>query len=254
MTSSKLIENSVNDLDAKMFPLGQNGILVRFGDGYTANPLSALSFGEVVRERKLSGVVDVATSLTSVLVLFAPQDVSRAALMDRLGALLGDGRSWRHSLPAQRLWTIPVSFGDEAGPQLNEAAELAGLDPQAAIDEITEQELSVLAIGFAPGQPYIGHLPTNWNMPRQTALTAQVPAGALVVALRQLVLFANPSPTGWRWIGTCAFAPFQADRAEPFALRANDRIRFAAVDHHTITTLKANQTDGLGGATCKMLT
>ncbi|WP_458792060.1 5-oxoprolinase subunit B family protein [Yoonia sp. MH D7] len=254
MTSSELIENTVTNPAATMYPLGQDGILVRFGDGYTANTKQALNFGDVVRQGKLDGVVDVATSLTSVLVQFAPQSVSRGALLEKLDALLADQKSEKPSLAAQRLWTIPVSFDGDRGPQLQEAAALAGLSPRQAIEEITGQDLSVLAIGFAPGQPYIGHLPDNWNMPRQSEITAQVPAGALVVALRQLVLFANQSPTGWRWIGTCAFAPFQADRATPFALQANDLIRFVAVDDDTITTLKATQSDGLGGAVCKVLT
>ncbi len=253
MTSSKMIENAVHDLDVSFYPLGQDGILVRFGDGYTANPLKALRFGDVVRQEKLLGVVDVATSLTSVLIRFAPQNVSRSVLLESLKSFLNDRILEPTLQESPRIWTIPTSFGDDAGPQLQEAAEIAGLTPHGAIAEITGQDLSVLAIGFAPGQPYIGHLPENWNMPRQSELTAQVPAGALVVALRQLVLFANPSPTGWRWIGTCAFAPFQADRSEPFALRANDRIRFVPVDHDTIKTLKANQSDGLGGAVCKVL-
>ena len=38
-------------------------------------------------------------------------------------------------------------------------------------------------------------------------LNAEVPAGALVTAVRQLVLFANPSPTGWRQIGMSALNP-----------------------------------------------
>ena len=88
-------------------------------------------------------------------------------------------------------------------------------------------------------------------MPRQSGLTPQVPAGALVVALRQLVLFANPSPTGWRWIASCAFSPFRTDRAEPFALRPDDRVRFVPADAQTIATLRANDPNGMGGARCE---
>jgi KipI family sensor histidine kinase inhibitor len=253
MTSSKVIQEELQSVGATIFALGQDGILVRFGDGYSTNPLNALHFGEILRGKKLLGVVDVATSLTSVLVRFSPQIVSRTALSERLNALLDARPTTTIKGESTRIWTIPASFGDGSGPQLQEAAQIADRTPTQAITEITSQDLSVLAIGFAPGQPYIGHLPENWNMPRQSTLTPQVPAGALVVALRQIVLFANPSPTGWRWIGTCAFAPFQADRAEPFALRANDRIRFTAVDSGTIETLKANQSDGLGGAVCEVL-
>jgi 5-oxoprolinase (ATP-hydrolysing) subunit B len=48
----------------------------------------------------------------------------------------------------------------------------------------------VLAVGFAPGQPYLGPLGEEWNLPRLKALQ-QVPAGALVQAISQFVLFSR---------------------------------------------------------------
>ena len=233
---------------ASLFPLGQDGILARFGDGYHANPAAALAFGAAVRDAGLPGVTEVATSLASTLIRFAPPVIGRAELTTRLRALLDAPREDAVAAPT-RLWTIPASFGGDDGPQLEEAAVLAGVTVAQALETLTTTELSVLAIGFAPGQPYLGHLPEAWDMPRQTGLTPQVPAGALVVALRQIVLFANPSPTGWRRIGQCAFSPFRADRATPVALRAGDRIRFAQTDSGTIAGLRANSPDGLGGAT-----
>ena len=231
-----------------LFPLGQDGILVRFGDGFAPNPEKALACGATVRAAGLAGVAEVATSLASVYVRFDPARVTRGALADRLRNLIALPRS-PSPTEGTRLWEVPASFGGDTGPQLAEAASLAGLSPDAAVAEIAATELSVLAIGFAPGQPYLGHLPDGWNMPRQTALTPQVPAGALVVALRQIVLFANPSPTGWRWIGTCGFQPFSATRSDPFALRAGDRVRLVPTDAATVAALAARD-DGLGGATC----
>ena len=232
-----------------LHPLGQDGILVRFGDGFSAAPATALAFGAAVRGAAIAGVTEVATALTSAFVRFDPAATGRAALATRLRALLDAPPAAAADL-SRRLWTIPASFGGDSGPQLAEAARQAGLSPEDAIAEIAASEVSVLAIGFAPGQPYLGLLPDRWDLPRLTALNDQVPAGALVVALRQMVLFGNPSATGWRWIGTCAFAPFRADRAEPFALRAGDTIRFTPTDAATVARLTANQDDGLGGAVC----
>ena len=233
----------------QMLPLGQDGVLVRFGDGYRAAPQVAQAFGDAVRRSDLRGVTEIATSLASTLIRFRPDVVTRAGLTAHLQGLIDDDSAQAAVDPA-RLWTIPACFGGDAGPQLSEAADLAGLSVAEAITALTTTEVSVLAIGFAPGQPYLGLLPQVWDMPRQRDLTPQVPAGALVVALRQLVLFANPSPTGWRWIGSCAFAPFRADRAEPFALRAGDRIRFVETDAASIAALR-DDADGLGGATCE---
>ncbi|MEO5621426.1 MAG: carboxyltransferase domain-containing protein [Sphingomicrobium sp.] len=238
--------------EVHLLPLGQSATLVRFGDGQSANSMLALNFSGQLEVAALAGVVEIAPSLSSVQVRFDPALVSREGLNQALTALLNRDETGAKSQKPIRLWTIPACFGGEAGPQLAQAAALAGVREAEAIAEITAAPLQVMAIGFAPGQPYLGTLPPNWAMPRQSDLTPQVPAVALVVAIRQLVLFANPSPTGWRWIGSSAFLPFKADRSDPFALRPGDRIRFAACDASSIETLRRNQSDGLGGATCEV--
>lgn len=233
----------------RLFPFGQDGILIRFGDDRAADPQAALHHAGRLRGAGISGVTEIASSLASVQVRFAPDITTRAALEGQLQAFLSDPTPQRQAPQDSRLWTIPACFGGAHGPQLAEAAKLASLTPDAAIAELTTTDLSVLAIGFAPGQPYLGFLPENWAMERQPTLTPQVPVGSLVVALRQVVMFANPSPTGWRWVGHCAFRPFVADRADPVALRAGDRIRFVATDASTLAGLESAP-DGLGGAQC----
>ncbi len=235
-----------------ILPLGQDGILLRCGDGTRPQADAALALAAQIRQGDLPAVTEVASSLASVLVRFDPTRTNRSALTDRLRDLTRNPAS-APTPGVTRVWTIPVSLGGDAGPQLTDAAHLAGRSVAQAVHDMTTADLAVLAIGFAPGQPYIGTLPAAWDLPRQTELTPQVPAGALVVALRQLVLFANPSPTGWAWIGTTAFAPFRTDRADPFALATGDRIRFSLTDADTITRLRHDATDGLGGATCRTL-
>ena len=71
-------------------------------------------------------------------------------------------------------------------------------------------------------------------MPRTSTLTAEVPAGALVTAVRQLVLFANPSPTGWRQIGMSAFKPFAPETDTPFYCVQGMRCNFHAHPQMTL--------------------
>ncbi|WP_161556073.1 carboxyltransferase domain-containing protein [Mangrovicoccus ximenensis] len=152
----------------------------------------------------------------------------------------------------QRRWHIPVAFGGNHGPQLAEVAELAGTREEEAVRQICAAELRVLAIGFAPGQPYIGLLPERWNFPRMSALNPEVPAGALTIAVRQIVMFTAASPTGWRQVGRAAFRNFLPGREPPVPLRAGDAIRYVPVSADEYETLAAAE-DGLGGATLEVL-
>ena len=144
----------------------------------------------------------------------------------------------------RRLWRIPTVYGTDLAPQLAEAAEAAGLTPEAAAQEIASTRVRVQTIGFAPGQPYLGELPEAWDIPRQTALTERVPIGALTVAIRQLVLFSVSTPTGWRHIGQTAFRPFRPDAETPFVLRPGDEVIFEATDRETYERLREDGTDG----------
>jgi KipI family sensor histidine kinase inhibitor len=199
-------------------------------------------------------VQDHVPSLTSVLVRFNPAETKRDAVAAALGHVLAQ-RDWMTAPlpdPARR-WTIPVAFGGENGPQLAEFTRLVGLDEHQAIAQATAVDLRVLAIGFAPGLPYLGLLPPEWDVPRQSALTPRVPAGALATAVRQMVLFPAESTTGWRQIGRTAFRPFIPARAEPFLLRPGDAIRLEAVSADTLRDIEKGSADGLGGAACEVL-
>ena len=239
----------------EIHPLGLDRLVVRFAwvplDAATA---AVGRFQALVADLSPNGVVDVASALASVSVTFDRTKVSRQEVIDILNPLARDAISAESEARTyKRIWHIPIAFGGPYGPQLQETAELAGVTPDTVVRDITENQLSVLSIGFAPGQPYIGLLPERWNIPRQPELTPKVPAGALVLAVRQLVLFTNPSVTGWRQVAYTAFRPFKFDRADPFALRLGDGLRFHAVSHDDMHTLDAGNTDGLGGARCEVL-
>ncbi len=211
---------------------GVDAVLVRFGDTLSeAANRAALALCAAVGAQDWPGLQEVSTALVSVVVRFDPVVTDAATLTTSLRALVAS-RDWAAMpLPeGRRLWEVPAVFGTDLAPQLAEAAAMAGITAEQAIARLTAQPLRVQAIGFAPGQPYLGELGPEWNIPRQTSLTPQVPEGAVTVAIRQIVLFSVPSPTGWRHVGQTAAKLFDPARAEPFLLRPGDEVLFHAVD------------------------
>lgn len=233
---------------------GLNGINLRFALAPVPEAMAAtqsLAAG-LVRD-PIAGLTEIAPGLVSVLVQFDPLISSRSEIAREMMRRAGLIVSHRPGFPDPlRKWTIPVAFGDANGPQLEEVACAVGVSASAAVAEVCAADLRVLAVGFAPGQPYIGLMPDAWNLPRQSELTPNVPAGAVVAAVRQLVLFGAPSATGWRMIGRSAFRTFQQDRAEPILLKPGDAIAFAAISANELAGLEA-EPGGLGGATCEIL-
>lgn len=229
----------------EILPLGLDGVLLRFATVWSdqANT-AAQQLAAVLAATPLPGQTEVAPGLGSVLLRFDRQKTTRAAVIAALSSRLETPAA---AAPAAQHWTVPACFGGAAGADLAAAAALAGRSESALISELCATDLRVLALGFAPGQPYLGPLPAHWQMPRLPALTPRVAAGTITTALRQIVLFAAPSPTGWRALGRTAFRPFAAAEADPFLLRPGDLVRFTPVSPEEIAA-RIETGDPLGGA------
>ncbi|QTN35157.1 5-oxoprolinase subunit B family protein [Cognatishimia activa] len=238
-----------------ILPLGLTSLIVRFG--LTARPeltVAVRAFVADLTSDPIAGVAQVAGSLTTVMVEVDGGSAARARVQEALQKRL-DARDWSKAARPDplRRWTIPIAFGDACGPDLTKAAGAAGLSDTDAVAELCAQEVEVLTLGFAPGQAYLGFLPERWDIPRMSAINPSVPAGALILAIRQVIIFTNENPTGWHHIGQSGFLPFALDRAEPILLRAGDVLRFEAVASSEMASIVADNADGLGRAKLEVL-
>ncbi|WP_341368121.1 carboxyltransferase domain-containing protein [Yoonia sp. BS5-3] len=237
--------------DPELLPLGIDGILVRFAQVLSeAANAQALAFKDQMQNVQIDGVTEVASSLTSVRIGFDPAQTTRAAVMQAIRGQLGSAGASTDG--PRRIWRIPAAFGPDYAPQLAEAATLAGISRDRAIAEITGQITRVIAIGFAPGQPYLGMLPDHWDIPRQSNLTDHLPRGALICAVRQLIIWGADAPTGWRHIGQTAFRVYLPETGTPFAFEPGDAVQFTPVSDSAFQAIKADSSTN-GGARCEVL-
>lgn len=239
----------------KIRTVGLSGVLITFAPAMSepANR-AALAFRAAVDGLDWPEVVETSTSLVSAFLQIDLATTPAQAMTERLTDLLGSRDWFAAPLPDGRtLWHVPTVYGTDLAPQLEEAAEVAGVDPDDAIAQISNSRVRVLTIGFAPGQPYMGELSETWNIPRQQGLTKSVPAGALVIAIRQLIVFTNPAPTGWRHIGQTAFKTFRPKNPRPFTLSPGDELTFPAITRAEYEAIISKDMSGLGGATLEAL-
>ncbi|MCR8549828.1 allophanate hydrolase subunit 1 [Salipiger sp. P9] len=243
-------------LESTSFPIirtvGIDGMLVSFGDRLSepANR-AALAFRAEVEHAGWDGVEESSSSLVSCYLRFDPLYLTHETLEAELRALI-QSRDWLQAeLPhGRRLHRIPTVYGGALAPQLGEAAAAAGMSEAEALASLSTARVRVTALGFAPGQPYLGELPERWNIPRQQALTPQVPKGALVLAIRQFVIFSVTAPTGWRHVGQTAAPLFRLGHERPFLLAPGDEVAFPPVSEEVFANLAG---DPEGGATWEAL-
>lgn len=179
------------------------------------------------------GVRSVTPGFTTLLVEFDPHAVERQAVEGAVRAAMelaappGD-RLGRHR-------SIPVAYGDEHGPDLEDVAELTGL----AADEVVSLHLAtrfeVCLLGFSPGFPYLGELPRELEVPRLATPRTRTPAGSVAITGSFSGIYPVTAPGGWRVIGRTSVQLFDPTRDVPCYLLPGDTVTFRAVSADEIS-------------------
>ncbi|HEY6607697.1 MAG TPA: 5-oxoprolinase subunit PxpB [Candidatus Limnocylindria bacterium] len=201
-------------------PFGEAALLVEVGDAERAQALAAALASEPI-----DGVVELVPGLQSVLVELDPGadatavESALAARMERAYAQPAVGR--------QRI--VPVVYGGEHGPDLEEVATLCGMTPSELAARHVGLELLVLFGGFAPGFAYLGPLPPELRVPRLATPRTRTPAGSVAVADAMSGIYPAELPGGWRIIGRTPVTLFDPHRDPPAYLVVGDTVRFEAI-------------------------
>jgi 5-oxoprolinase (ATP-hydrolysing) subunit B len=167
----------------------------------------------------------------SLLLPYDPLVFAQAEATVRLERLLAspaiDATPARDSAPT--VVDIPVRYGGDDGPDLDEIADTLGLTPRQVIELHAGSEYDVLLLGFAPGFAYLGLLPPQLAMPRRATPRTRVPAGSVAIAGRQTAIYPSGTPGGWHLVGRTDLIMWDAIREPPALLRPGQRVRFHPV-------------------------
>jgi KipI family sensor histidine kinase inhibitor len=141
-------------------------------------------------------------------------------------------------LPEPRQVEIPVCYGGDFGPDLDDVATMHGITPARVIELHASTNYLVYFLGFVPGFAYLGELPEGLVTPRLATPRKRVPAGSVAIAGTQTGVYPFATPGGWRLIGRTPAAMFRADRAELSLLSIGDRVRFTPIDAKRFAALE----------------
>lgn len=221
---------------ARILTLGDTALTVEFGNQVdpTIND-RVLAFAQAVEARHIPGVIEVVPTYRSATIYFDPAVVEPASLEEALRSLAEQAQPAPRS--QGRIVRIPVSYGGECGPDLDDLAKQARLTS----DEVTTLHASVqyrvYMLGFSPGFPYLGPVPEPIAAPRLARPRVKVPAGSVGIAGRQTGIYPQESPGGWRIIGRTPVKLFDLSRTRPFLLDPGDRVKFIPIDRHEFERL-----------------
>ncbi|WP_232464636.1 5-oxoprolinase subunit PxpB [Bordetella genomosp. 8] len=219
---------------------GDRCLLIVLGDAIEASTgRRCLAVARLLRDATLPGVTDVVPSFAAVAVHYAPPGPTFSSLAASIEQLLSHGIPEDDS--AARDVDIPVCYGGEHGPDLQDVARAAGMTPEKVVALHTRPGSMVFMLGFAPGHPYIGVHDARLDLPRRASPRTAVPQGSVAIANRQTVIYPSRLPGGWNVIGATPLKLFDPAREPASLLQPGDRVRFVPIDAATFARMQAEQ-------------
>jgi KipI family sensor histidine kinase inhibitor len=222
-----LAEREVLGLNVEIRPASDCSILISFGDTISLEAHEqVLRLMHALADRPL-GIRNLHPAFASVLIDYDPRRRSRS----EIEAMVRQKMSAQADAPSLegRVIEIPVHYGGESGPDLEDVARQTGLSAGRVIELHTSVEYRVYFLGFSPGFPYLGGMPRELATPRLPAPRKRVPVGSVAIGGAQTGIYSVESPGGWRLIGRTVLRLFDAQADPPAVLQMGDRVRFVPV-------------------------
>ena len=146
-----------------------------------------------------AGVLEVAGSYACLQINLDPSVCSHGELEEWV-------REEYAALPAKlddqgKLVEIPVVYGGEAGPDLENVARATGMSTAEVIQRHSSRDYPCYVVGFTPGFPYLGGGDEALSLPRLETPRMQVPVGSVAIAFTQTGIYSLGGPGGWHLLG-----------------------------------------------------
>jgi inhibitor of KinA len=221
----------------RIVPAGDAALIVEFEE--RIDPIvnaQTIAVADALQSASLGGVRDVVPTFRSVAVYFDPLRTNYDALIAAIeAAATRPPPDVSHDPHPVR---IPVCYGgDDFGPDLGRVAAFAHMSDTEVIRAHAGVTYRVFMVGFVPGFAYMGVVDPRIAMPRHSTPRVRVPLGSVGIAGVQTGVYPAETPGGWQVIGRTPVKPFDAQRPEPFLLKAGDSVEFFPIEREEFTRL-----------------
>ncbi len=208
---------------------GDSSLLIEFGKEISpAVNRKIAATVQLMKDQNIEGVVDVIPAFCSLLVNYDPRVIRYEEIRERMQALVKvEAKAGQQR---RKVFEIPVCYGGEYGPDIENIAEHAGLSVEEVIELHSSRDYLIYMLGFLPGFTYLGGLDERLHTPRLANPRIRIPAGSVGIGGSQTGIYPLDSPGGWQLMGMTPVRTYDPSREAPILVEAGDYIRFVPVD------------------------
>ena len=229
--------------EIKICTAGDSSLLIEFGQEISPEINAQITaLVHLIKAQHIEGVTDMIPAFASLLINYDPRVVSYAGLRARLEKLLKLEISGEAS--ESRIFEIPVCYGGEYGPDLQNIADHAGLTPESGSWDWQVSSVDPLIRVLPPGFSYLGGLDERIHTPRLANPRIRIPAGSVGIGGSQTGIYPLDSPGGWQLLGMTPVKTYDPGREVPILFEAGDYIRFVPVSEEEYLEIKRQVDEG----------
>ncbi|MDP0493639.1 MAG: 5-oxoprolinase subunit PxpB [Fusobacterium sp. JB021] len=195
---------------------------------------------EFLDNANIKGIKDLLPTYRSIIVYYNPLIVS----FEEIKEIVEINCNFEHENTEnieKEIVEIPVVYGGEYGPDLENIAAHNNLTTEEVIKIHTSGEYLVYMLGFTPGFPYLGGMDKKIATPRLKEPRTKIPAGSVGIAGEQTGVYPIESPGGWQLLGRSPLDFFNPNSEKPFLLKAGQYIKFVAITEEEYLKLKGKE-------------
>ena len=222
---------------------GDCAVCVEFGNEISPEINEKIrAFKIAVEKEGIEGIVETVPTYRSLLVVYKPEVIRFKELTKKFDAIM-DSMSGIQ-IPPPTVIEIPVLYGGEMGPDLENVASHNGKTPEEVIKIHTSEEYLIYMLGFIAGFPYLGGMSKEIATPRLKSPRVKIEGGSVGIAGEQTGIYPVASPGGWQLIGRTPLKLYDADREKPVLLEAGQYIKFRSVTEDEYRAIEKQVEDG----------
>ena len=206
-------------------PQGDSALLVRFGDRIDPELNQQVhSLFQVLSEKPIHGFIESIPGYCTLVVSYDPLKASYEDIENWVKKAIS--KSIKYSPKETKSIEVPMLYGGDYGPDLEDVARIHSIDPNEVIRLHSCVTYRVYFLGFQPGFPYLGPLDSRLETPRLETPRLEVKAGSVGIAGKQTGIYPLDSPGGWRIIGWTPLTLFDPNAEPPARFSPGDTVRF----------------------------
>lgn len=234
--------------DIQIRSLSEMAIYISFGN--TISPKinqQVRAVSDYVETHPFAGYEECVVSYTAVTILYDPFLVRTKEKVDNVQKFVQTyaKQAVQHtdlnSLSENHDVIIPVCYGGDYGPDLEETAKTLKMTPEEVVRIHTSGTYLVYMIGFCPGYPYMGGLDKRLWIPRRKTPRLAIPARSVAIAGQQAGVYPIETPGGWHLLGRSAVDLFTPDNDMPSLLQAGDIVHFKAIKEEEYKQMRGDR-------------